>query len=70
MIEQLFKCALIHIETSSLRIMQREFDDVRTASADQRRPGLPVFYCLLYDLVTDELQRRQNENIQKVVLMK
>jgi hypothetical protein len=50
--------------------MQRDFDDVRTASADQLRPGLPVFYCLLYDLVTDELQRRQNENIQKVVLMK
>jgi hypothetical protein len=65
MLEQLFKCALIHIETSSLRIMQREFDDVMTASADQLRPGLPVFYCLLYDLVTDELQRRQYERGRK-----
>jgi len=70
MIEQLFKCALVHIETASLKVMQKEFDDTRSASADQKRPGLPVFYCLLYDLVTDELQRRQNENIQKVVLMK
>jgi hypothetical protein len=65
MIEQLFKCALVHIETASLKVMAREFDDVMTASADQLRPGLPVFYCLLYDLVTDELQRRQYERGRK-----
>ncbi len=61
MLEQLFKCALVHIETSSLRIMQREFDDVMTASADQLRPGLPMFYSLLHKLVSNELDRRQGE---------
>jgi hypothetical protein len=67
MLEQLFKCALVHIETASLKVMQKEFDDTRSASADQLRPGLPVFYCLLYDLVTDELQRRQYERGRRFV---
>jgi hypothetical protein len=61
MLEQLFKCALVHIETASLKVMQREFDDVMTASADQLRPGLPMFYSLLYKLVSNELERRQSE---------
>jgi hypothetical protein len=61
MLDQLFKCSLVHIETASLKVMQKEFDDTRSASADQQRPGLPAFYCLLFDLVSDELERRQNE---------
>lgn len=59
MLEMLFNSALQNIETGSLRIMAREFEEIRAASADQRRPGLPVFYCLLLDIVTGELDSRE-----------
>jgi hypothetical protein len=58
MLEQLLRNALSNIDKSSLLVMQKEFTDTQEASADQCRPGLPLFYGLLLDLVKNELNER------------